>query len=76
MSQLLVRDPDPAVVEGLKRRAKQHGRSLQGEAKAILEAAATLSADGARKIAAEWQRRLAGRLTGDSADLIREDRER
>jgi len=76
MSQLLVRDLDPAVVEGLKKRAKQHGRSLQGEAKAILEAAAPLSPDGARKIAEEWRQRLAGTIAGDSADLIREDRER
>ena len=76
MSQLLVRDLDPAVVERLKQRAKRHRRSLQGEVKAILEAAATLSAAGARKLAAEWRRHLEGSMTGDSADLIREDRDR
>ena len=30
----------------------------------------------ARTIAEEWQRRLAGQITSDSADLIREDRDR
>lgn len=76
MAQLLVRDLDPAVVEGLKQRARRHGRSLQREAKAILEAAAPLSAGGARLIAAQWRQRLEGKLSGDSADLIREERER
>jgi len=75
MSQLLVRDLDPAVVERLKQRAKRHRRSLQGEAKAILEAA-VLSMDGARKLAAQWRRHLEGAIAGDSAELIREDRDR
>jgi hypothetical protein len=30
----------------------------------------------ARAIAEEWQQRLAGQITSDSADLIREDRDR
>jgi predicted DNA binding CopG/RHH family protein len=30
----------------------------------------------ARKTAEEWRRRLAGRMTSDSADLIREDQDR
>jgi plasmid stability protein len=76
MSQLLVRDLDPAVLERLKQKAKRHGRSLQREAKAILEAAATLSMDEARTIAAQWRQRLAGTMVSDSADLVREDRER
>jgi predicted HicB family RNase H-like nuclease len=41
MPQLLVRDLDPETVERLKLRARRHGRSLQGEVEAILEAAAT-----------------------------------
>jgi plasmid stability protein len=76
MSQLLVRDLYPAVLERLKQKAKRHGRSLQREAKAILEAAATLSMDEARTIAAQWRQRLAGTMVSDSADLVREDRER
>jgi plasmid stability protein len=76
MAQVLVRDLDSFVVERLKIRARQHGRSLQGEVKAILEAAAPISMSEARSVAEEWQRRLAGRIQGDSSELIREDRER
>jgi antitoxin FitA len=76
MSQVLVRDIDPEVIVRLKDRAKRHGRSLQSEAKAILEAAATYSMSEARQVAAQWRERLAGRIAGDSSDLLREDRER
>jgi plasmid stability protein len=76
MAQVLVRDLDTVVVERLKVRARRHGRSLQGEVKAILEAAAPLSMSEARSLAEEWQRRLSGKIKGDSSDLIHEDRER
>ena len=77
MSQMLVRDLDPEVVERLKARARVHGRSLQKEVKAILEeAAATLSLCEAEEVAELWQKRLAGREYSDSAELVREDRER
>jgi plasmid stability protein len=76
MAQVLVRDLKPEVIERLKSRARRHGRSLQGEAKAILEAAATLSADEARQIADQWRHRLAGRMTSDSSEMTREDRDR
>jgi plasmid stability protein len=76
MAQILVRDLDPVVVERLKQRALRHGRSLQREAKAILEAASTLSMAEAQQLAASWRRRLAGAMATDSADLLREDRQR
>jgi plasmid stability protein len=76
MAQLLVRDLDPAVLARLKQRAKRHGRSLQREAKAILEAASTFSREEAQQVAADWRRRLSGAIATDSADLLREDRER
>ncbi|HEY0511331.1 MAG TPA: hypothetical protein VGH73_05480 [Thermoanaerobaculia bacterium] len=76
MAQILVRDLSPDTVERLKDRALRHGRSLQGEVKMILESAATLSTSEARAVAKEWQRRLAGRMTSDSSDLIRENRDR
>jgi plasmid stability protein len=77
MAQLLVRDLSRDTVERLKTQAEQNGRSLQGKAKAILESAAAIpTMSEARKIAEEWHRRLAGRMTSDSADLIREDRDR
>jgi len=76
MSQLLVRDLDAGTVQRLKLRARRHGRSLQGEVKMILEAAATLTMSEANRAAEEWQRRLAGGVYTDSAEAIREDRER
>jgi plasmid stability protein len=76
MPQLLVRDIDEETLERLKSRARRHKRSLQGEAKAILEEAATLSVSEARAVAAQWRRRLRGTRHSDSARLIREDRQR
>ncbi|HEX6865405.1 MAG TPA: hypothetical protein VF414_21435, partial [Thermoanaerobaculia bacterium] len=75
MAQILLRDLDPGVIERLKIRARRHDRSLQAEVKAILEAAAPLSMSAARSLAEEWQKRLAGKISGDSSDLIREERE-
>ena len=40
MAQLIVRRLDDAVKESLRARAKKHGRSLEAEARAILEEAA------------------------------------
>lgn len=37
MAQVLVRQLNEQVVERLKKRAKEHGRSLQSEVKTILE---------------------------------------
>ncbi len=78
MSQVLVRDLDGKTLEALKRRAKQNNRSLQQELKTILEEAAGLKpvdmlaeADRIREVLAR-----SGRQFSDSADLIREDRDR
>jgi len=76
MAQLLVRDVDPDTIDRLKARARRYGRSLQGEVKIILIEATTLSIPEARVASAQWQKRLAGRVVGDSAPLIREDRAR
>ena len=77
MAQVLVRDLDADVVERLKDRASRHGRSLQKETKAILEEASRrYGMEEARRVAEEWHERLAGRTFSDSAELIREDRDR
>ena len=77
MTQLLVRDLDPAVVARLKEQARQNHRSLQGEVKAILEqAAATATRDEALAMIDKWQRRWGDRVFSDSTQLIREDRDR
>jgi len=49
---------------------------LQGEAKAILQAAATFTMDEARSVTEGWQHKLTGGAYRDSAEAIREDRER
>lgn len=76
MAHVLVRDLEPALVERLKGRAQRHGRSLQGEVKAILEAAAPFSPAEALQAAEQWRKRLTGRMTSESGDLLRADRDR
>ena len=72
MGQVLVRDLSLRTVLRLKRR----GRSLQAEAKAILERAAEMDLDEARVLAGRIRRKLEGRGFGDSAALIAGDRKR
>jgi plasmid stability protein len=76
MAQLLIRDMQDETVQRLKARAKRHGRSLQGEVRAILEAAAGYSMQEAHAVSEAWAARLTGREFSDSAELIREDRQR
>ena len=76
MSQILVRNLDPRAVKRLKVRAKQHGRSLQGEAKLLLERAAGVSTEEIADMLGGWKQRFAGRRFAGSARLIREDRKR
>jgi hypothetical protein len=76
MAQVLVRDLDPAVVEGLKERARRHRRSLQGELKTILEEAAMADTVDFRIRLDRLRETFAGRSFSDSAELIRADRER
>ncbi|HZL01237.1 MAG TPA: Arc family DNA-binding protein [Caulobacteraceae bacterium] len=75
MAQLLVRDVPLAVVEALKRRALDHGRSAEAEHRAILQEALKAGRDGFRARAARLRDETRGRIIGDSADLIREDRD-
>ncbi len=76
MAKILIRDLDDEIVKRLKERARQHGRSLQGEAKLILTQAAGLSLSEVRQLACQWRERLSGREFPDSTDLVREDRQR
>lgn len=77
MAQVLVRQLDNNVVVRLKKRAKAHGRSLQSEVKTILEEAVP-DYEAAWKRIERFRKRLgkSGRTFSDSADLIREDRDR
>ena len=76
MAQLLIRNLDPEIIEHLKERARRNNRSLQREAKALLEEAFPVSIPEAQEISKKWRSRLSGRIRGDSAGLIREDRRR
>jgi antitoxin FitA len=78
MSQLLIPDVAESLLQQLQQRAARHGRSVEAEARIILEDA--LRPDPA-KVWAEVdaiRERLAatGRDFGDSVPDIREDRER
>lgn len=77
MAQVLVRQLNEKVVERLKKRAKEHGRSLQSEVKTILEEAVPdYEAAWLRIEAFRGRLKKSGRKFGDSAGLIREDRDR
>ena len=77
MANVLVREIDERHLELLKRCALASARSLQAELKRILELAARASdEETARALADRVGVALAGRSHPDSADLIREDRDR
>jgi plasmid stability protein len=77
MAQVLVRQLDSKVVVRLKKRAKEHGRSLQSEVKTILEEAVP-DYEAAWKRIEGFRKRLgkSGRTFTESVALIREDRDR
>jgi antitoxin FitA len=77
MAQLLVRDIDPETINRLKARAKKYNRSLQGEAKMILEEAAQkITMEEFKASAKTIRESFGGRKFSGSAKLIREDRDR
>lgn len=76
MADILVRGLEERVVSRLKQRAKRNGRSLQGEVKLIIERAAKVASIDESLEALRSLRAATGRGFGDSAALIREDRER
>ena len=79
MAQILVRNLNEKTVKALKKRAKSQGRSLQAEVKLILEEVANsekVDMETAKKMLEELRKKLKGRKFSDSAELIREDRER
>jgi plasmid stability protein len=75
MPDILIRGLDSRTLRRLKDRAKRHGRSLQNEAKIVIENAAGLSLEEAVESARQIRVKL-GRRFDDSAKLIREDRRR
>lgn len=76
MSQLLIRNLDEKTIELLKKQAKLHNRSLQGEVKQILEENIKISMKDARIKAKKIRASFGKKIFSDSSDLIREDRNR
>ena len=70
MAQLLVRDVPPDVVEALKRRAAEHGRSAEAEHRLILEAALCPDRDGFWERAATLREKTRARILTSSEELI------
>ncbi|TVM04261.1 MAG: hypothetical protein CV087_01070 [Candidatus Brocadia sp. WS118] len=76
MSQLLIRNLEDETIELLKNQAKLHNRSLQGEVKQILEENVKMSMKYARIKARKIRASFGKKIFSDSANLIREDRNR
>lgn len=83
MSELVVRDLDPVLIQQLQIRSQKHGHSLEEEVKAILEekmkaeAAVEESLNLSPTAKLEQARACYRGLTfSDSTALIREDRDR
>lgn len=76
MPDILIRGVAKKTVDRLKEQAKRNGRSLQKEAKSILENGAKPTMSEALAAADKWRKKFKGRQFVDSVELIREDRER
>ena len=75
MAQLLVRGVPEDVVEALKRRAEEHGRSAEAEHRIILENALCAGRAGFWERAAALRAATRGRISIPSEDLVRQDRD-
>jgi plasmid stability protein len=78
MANVLIRDVPDEVIKELKQMAKLHNRPLQQELKEILVRTAGQPHMDVARQAAAIRRKLAGkhRTFTDSAELLREDRNR
>lgn len=75
MAQILVRNLDESVIERLKARARNNGRSLEAEVRQILMQSAKVDMAASRRRIMEIRKKMQGRSFTDSVELIREDRE-
>ncbi len=74
MTDILIRNVTSKTLTRLKLRAKRNHRSLQSEAKLLLEQAAGI--EDVQGLLDSWQQRFANRTFAGSVELIREDRDR
>jgi plasmid stability protein len=76
MGQILIRNLDDAVLDALRRRAAEHGASLEEEARRAIAASVGLGREDALARLDEVRGRI-GRLAGPSIlDDLRHDRDR
>jgi plasmid stability protein len=78
MAELVLSDVDDRILQDLQERARCHGRTPAEEARAILEEVLRSKRPGGWTAVDAIYRHLAasGRTFSDSADLLREDRDR
>jgi plasmid stability protein len=76
MPNVLVRDVDVSVLDRLKLRAKRQNRSLQAEMKIILQDAARREPLSELELIRKFRALNTKVNRTDSADLLREDRDR
>jgi plasmid stability protein len=76
MPNVLVRDVDEKVLEKLKTMAARNGRSLQREVQIILNDSINFEPLSDSEVARKIKDSLRGRQHSDSAELLREDRNR
>jgi len=74
MPDLLIKNIEQKVLNGLKARAKRNNRSLQNEIVIILTEAANYTPSKDTEIARHIKDSLRGRNYSDSAELLREER--
>jgi plasmid stability protein len=79
MADVLIRGVPEKTVEALKRRAREHNRSLQGELRELLIASVSEERFDGATLALEVRRRIeedrGAPFEDDSADIVRADRE-
>jgi antitoxin FitA len=75
MAQLLVRDVPQDVVEALKKRAAEHGRSAEAEHRLILETVLCPGRSDFWERAAALREKTRGKILTPSEELIREARD-
>jgi plasmid stability protein len=76
MPNVLVRDVEADVLEKLKKRAAENGRSLQSEVHFIINRFVESEPLSDVEVAKKIKNSLRGRNHRDSAEILREDRAR
>lgn len=71
MADILIRGLKHETLARLKRRAKMNARSLQTEAKRLLEQSADTNSHDITAIFDRWRKRFAGRRFSSSVKVIR-----